>query len=166
MGSWYYAQGGQQLGPFEFEQLQGLAAQNRLAANDLVWTEGLAQWQQAAQINGLFAAPASASPPYVQPAVYAGQSIGYQTPPYAPPSQHSGLALTGMILSLSSLIAGPLLAIAGAICGWVALAGMKRTGDTRNRGFALAAVWIGVLYVVLIVGGILLFIGIMVAAQH
>src|SRR5205085_814546 len=59
----YYHRQGQQLGPVAFEQLKALAAANQLAANDLVWQEGMPNWQPAEKINGLLPAPAPTPQP-------------------------------------------------------------------------------------------------------
>ena len=152
MADWYYAPGGQQLGPVPFADLQGLAARGQLAFNDLVWTEGMSQWQPASQVAGLM--PVGPMHPPVPGSLYAppyASPMAYQTP-YLAPSPHANLALTGMILGLVGfLFLGPLLAIPGAICGWIALKGMKRSNNFQNRGFALTAIWIGVAWCALIV---------------
>src|SRR6185437_4601686 len=66
MADWYYARDGQQAGPVQFAELQAMAARGQLAASDLVWTEGLTQWQPAWQVQELFPA-AGASPFATQP---------------------------------------------------------------------------------------------------
>ena len=175
MADWYYARDGQQAGPLQLPELQALAAQGQLGGSDLVWTEGMPQWQPASQMPGVFPAPAAAeaspasfSPQAPQAAVapyaYAqpASGIAYQTPYYAPPSRHSSLALTSMILSLVSLaVGGPFLALPGAICGYIALKGMKQTGDFRNKGFAQTGLWVGVgvtaLFVCIILLVVILF---------
>jgi hypothetical protein len=151
MADWYYATQGDQFGPIGLENLQSLVSTGRIIPTDLVWTEGMAQWQPAAEVPALREA-------FVSPPV--GNSIptivAYQTPPLQK-SQHATLALTGMIISLVSLVLGAfgvLTAIAGLVCGWIALRGMKRTGDRRNRGFAIAAVAVGAGYIALILIGI------------
>jgi hypothetical protein len=68
MAKWFYLVGGQQIGPVESRQLKLLAASGRLAPNDPVRREDMAEWFQAKDINGLFIAaqptlpPASAKP--------------------------------------------------------------------------------------------------------
>jgi hypothetical protein len=151
MADWYYATHGDPIAPIGLENLQSLISTAGLTPTDLVWTEGMAKWQPAAEIPELREA-------FVFPPI--GHSIpaivAYQTPPLQR-SQHATLALTGMIISLVSLILGAfgvLTAVAGLICGWIALSGMKRTGDRRNRGFAIAAVAVGAGYIALILTGI------------
>ena len=42
--SWYYASGGQKVGPHSFAQLRDLVASGRLKSTDMVWQEGTANW--------------------------------------------------------------------------------------------------------------------------
>jgi len=53
--SWFYASDGQQQGPYPDAQFRQLAASGRIAADTLVWSEGMAGWERAAEIPGLFA---------------------------------------------------------------------------------------------------------------
>ena len=43
--SWYYAQGGQQVGPIEEGELDELVRQGAVRGDTLVWREGMASWQ-------------------------------------------------------------------------------------------------------------------------
>src|SRR5690349_20840663 len=51
---WWYAHGGEQLGPVSPADLRQLAASGSLAPTDLVWREGMAQWAPASRVKGLF----------------------------------------------------------------------------------------------------------------
>lgn len=147
---WYYAENGQQRGPIELAELQGLFTAGQLTGQDLVWTEGMPQWQPAASVAALMppapAPPAEPAPPSNGPTI---QAVPYVTPyqsAYEQPSRHAGLAITSMVLSLLSLVMfGPLLSIPGAICGHIALKGMRQSGDLRNQGFAQAGFWVGLI---------------------
>ena len=79
--SWYYAKGNQQIGPVEFSALRDYVARGVVGMNDLVWTEGMPQWQPASLVPEL-------SPPPM--AVPAGQPMGQPTAtlPYGAPAQH------------------------------------------------------------------------------
>jgi hypothetical protein len=49
--------GGEQSGPFAIEKLQQMISAGELAREATIWTEGMAEWQQAASveaISGLF----------------------------------------------------------------------------------------------------------------
>jgi hypothetical protein len=51
--SWFYASEGQQQGPYPEIQLRELIARGTISPDTLVWTEGMANWQRAAEIPGL-----------------------------------------------------------------------------------------------------------------
>ena len=61
--SWFYADRGQQQGPFPEAQFREFFASGRLRADTLVWTDGMAGWQKASEIPGLMSP--SARPPAV-----------------------------------------------------------------------------------------------------
>jgi len=59
--SWFLAFDGQQHGPYPEAQLRQFIAEGRIAADTPVWTDGMADWQNAGDIPGLFAR--AAGPP-------------------------------------------------------------------------------------------------------
>ena len=57
---------GQQMGPFNMQQLQQMVQAGQLTPQTYVWTQGMAQWQLAGTVNELaplFASPAGSPPP-------------------------------------------------------------------------------------------------------
>jgi hypothetical protein len=52
--AWFYADGGQQQGPFPDAQFRDFIAKGIIRADTLVWTDGMAGWQKAGDIPGLF----------------------------------------------------------------------------------------------------------------
>ena len=52
--SWFFAEGGQQQGPFPDAQFRDLIARGTVRADTLIWTDGMAGWQRAGDIPGLF----------------------------------------------------------------------------------------------------------------
>jgi hypothetical protein len=56
--SWYYLKGGEQIGPISWEDLFRAAQARQFGPPDMVWGPGLATWQPAGSIPGLFQAPA------------------------------------------------------------------------------------------------------------
>jgi hypothetical protein len=56
MASWFYASEGKQQGPFPEGQFRDLIAQGVVHPDTLVWSEGMAGWQKAAEIPGLMTA--------------------------------------------------------------------------------------------------------------
>src|SRR5882672_1905962 len=61
--SWFYASEGQQLGPYPEAHLRDLIARGSVRADTLVWTEGMAGWQKAAEIPGLMSG--ASGPPVI-----------------------------------------------------------------------------------------------------
>ncbi|MBR0773684.1 DUF4339 domain-containing protein [Bradyrhizobium diazoefficiens] len=55
MANWFYASEGKQQGPFPEGQFRDLVTQGVVRGDTLVWTEGMAGWQKAAEIPGLMA---------------------------------------------------------------------------------------------------------------
>ena len=53
MSNWFYAANGQQQGPFGDAQLRDLISNGTVRPDTLVWTEGMAGWQKAAEVPGL-----------------------------------------------------------------------------------------------------------------
>jgi hypothetical protein len=70
---YHVGRNGQQTGPYSIEQLKTMAARGELQPTDLVWQEGMAGWEPASTIPGVFGgAPApmqASSPPLVQSTV-------------------------------------------------------------------------------------------------
>ena len=74
--SWFYASEGQQQGPYPEDQLREFIASGTVTADTLVWTEGMANWQRAADIPGLVSG--TAAPPAVpRPARASPRRGGY-----------------------------------------------------------------------------------------
>ncbi|MGF1577767.1 MAG: DUF4339 domain-containing protein [Gemmataceae bacterium] len=57
---WYYTQNGQQCGPVDGEELNRLARSGTLLPDDLVWTEGMANWNRAGDTLEIFLEPTGA----------------------------------------------------------------------------------------------------------
>lgn len=55
MSQWFFAANGQQQGPYPEDQFRNLIASGAVRADTLVWTEGMAGWQRAADVPGLMA---------------------------------------------------------------------------------------------------------------
>ncbi|WP_036047608.1 DUF4339 domain-containing protein [Bradyrhizobium sp. Tv2a-2] len=61
--SWFFAASGQQQGPYGEAQFRDLIARGAVTADTLVWSEGMAGWQKAGEVPGLFSA--SSTPPVI-----------------------------------------------------------------------------------------------------
>ena len=57
MAQWYCNIQGQQYGPAELTTLQQWARDGRLTAADLVWTDGMPDWQPAGSVPQITGAP-------------------------------------------------------------------------------------------------------------
>ena len=60
---WHYSREGKKHGPVSSAELQGLARKGLLSPEDLVWKEGMENWQKAGRLIGLFPAAPAAPPP-------------------------------------------------------------------------------------------------------
>ncbi|MBN1942611.1 MAG: DUF975 family protein [Phycisphaerae bacterium] len=67
MTQWYYVQDGRQAGPVDDATFRQWIAEGRVSREQLIWCEGMAQWQAAGTVPGLFAA--SVPPPIAYEAV-------------------------------------------------------------------------------------------------
>jgi len=138
---WYYAVNGQRQGPIGFEQLRHMVAMGQIAAGDLVWHEGMNDWQSVSSIPALLPRP---QPVYPQPAPptqyqsYAPAPMQYHSAvPTGPSSQ--GMAIAGFVCSLVF----PLL---GLIFSLVALSGMKKNRNDEGKGLATAGLVISIIF--------------------
>lgn len=66
---WYYAKNKQKVGPVTEAQLKELVRSGELGRDDMVWKQGMGKWTEAAQVEGLFPAPAkqASGPPPLPP---------------------------------------------------------------------------------------------------
>jgi hypothetical protein len=53
---WFYTSNKQQVGPVSWDELRQLAVSGTLKRDELVWTEGMAEWLRADRQNGVFVA--------------------------------------------------------------------------------------------------------------
>lgn len=70
---WYYTTGGKRMEPVTSAELKQLATSGFLKPTDLVWKEGMANWEAASSLKGLFPAGAAA-PPAPSTAVRSGEA--------------------------------------------------------------------------------------------
>lgn len=132
---WYYSTDGMQHGPVSLQALRELVRAGRVQTSDLVWRDGMAQWQPAQTTPQVFEqALASISSPPAQ--AYAAFP---PFPPNGPPSQlnyytpaTTAIAYAGFWLRFgAALLDGILLLIVGWVLGFIFQvigAGMERGG--------------------------------------
>jgi len=99
---WFYAQNGRQLGPVTLEALLSMLQGGHVQPGDLVWREGMADWQPAATM------------PELTPSVPAASaSLNYFNPvagPYGPPiyagfwMRFAAIFIDGIVLWMVGLL--------------------------------------------------------------
>jgi hypothetical protein len=95
---WFYARGGGQEGPADLQTLRAMIATGQLLPSDLVWRDGMLDWQPAVEVSalrdafgggvaaGAFAGgPASGYPPPPPPGQPGNAPAGPYGQPMAPP---------------------------------------------------------------------------------
>jgi len=157
---WYYVQGGQQVGPVSFEQLRDMGARSQIGRNDLVWCEGMGDWQPAGEVEGLLALAPPGAPGVGRMGggrgragvrgrggAGAGRQAGvgsrrgggrnrYSRRPTGTPSG----VMTGFILALIGIVICAPLGIVGMILCIGGYGEAKRAGGV---GFAIAGIILG-----------------------
>jgi GYF domain 2 len=74
--SWFFAANGQQQGPYPEAQFRDFVARGTVRPETLVWSEGMAGWQKAGEIPGLFSSGAAPTLPRGGAAAMGGGSAG------------------------------------------------------------------------------------------
>ena len=174
---WYYTQNNQQQGPVTLEALQAMAANGQIQRSDLIWRQGMANWQAAGDVPGVYGGggptgapgqPAWGGPPMGSggayggagyppggtPGVYAGgypgQQLGYGAQSFAKEAREA------MIYSIVGLFCcGIILGPVGLVKGLNAQKSMAATGNFEGKGMATAAVIIGIIATVIHVLGLI-----------
>src|SRR4051812_24873493 len=82
MADWYYAKGGSQVGPVSVDVLRQKIASGEVGAQDMVWRDGMANWQAATTVAELSGGGGGAAP---AAGGYAPQPQQYQQPQYQQP---------------------------------------------------------------------------------
>ena len=90
---WYYTRGGAQQGPVTFDELRKLAETGQFGPGDLVWQQGMAQWQPAHQATPFFgAAPPPAAPQGAYPPGYLPPDSSIETVPEMRPPRSTSIS--------------------------------------------------------------------------
>ncbi|MGE9270364.1 MAG: DUF4339 domain-containing protein [Verrucomicrobiales bacterium] len=102
---WFVMQGEEQLGPYTGELLVQYASEGNITRDTLVWTEGMAEWLPAGQIEGVFPSvdsipsatdstpPAAAFDTAVAPAFGTPAPASAETPYPSPRVKNTGMGL-------------------------------------------------------------------------
>lgn len=133
---------GKELGVFSLEEINRQLAAGTLRLTDQAWYEGAAGWAALSTVPGVSGGPSSVAP-QVAPAAVAA------TPVAVVPARKSEplavLSLIFSILGLCGFCCGFFVtaAIAGIICGHIALSRIKANPEVEGHGLALAGIIIG-----------------------
>jgi hypothetical protein len=157
----HIARDGKQLGPFSLEEINRQLAAGTLSLSDNAWYEGASGWAPLSTVPGVTAAAAStaASLPAATPSVTATPSATAPAPggPVAPQvvvvaAPTEPLAIWSLVLSLVGMLGfccgGPVLGIAGIVCGHLGLSKINANPQLQGRGLAMAGLIIGYIAVV------------------
>jgi hypothetical protein len=165
----HVARDGKELGVYSLEEVNRQLAAGTLRPTDQAWHEGAAGWAALSTVPGVSAAPtpAPASPAAapVSPAVVATPGV---VVPQRKTEQLAVLSLILGILGLCGFCCGFFLvsAIAGIVCGHLALSRIKANPELEGRNLAMAGLIIGYVAVagwliwILLFGGLAVLQGI------
>jgi hypothetical protein len=153
----HIARDGKQLGPFSLEEINRQLAAGTLSLTDNAWYEGASGWAPLSTVPGVSAAASTsgATTPPASPSVAAvpptaSGPVAPQVVMVAAPTEP--LAIWSLILSIVGLLGfccgGPVLGIAGVICGHLGLSKINANPQLQGRGLALAGLIIGYFSVV------------------
>lgn len=162
----HIARDGKQLGPFSLEEINRQLAAGTLSLSDNAWYEGASGWAPLATVPGVNAGAggSAATPPLAATPPPAATPSAAATTPAAPASgpvvpttvvvaaPTEPLAIWSLVLSLVGLLGfccgGPVLGIAGVICGHLGLSKINANPQLQGRGLAMAGLIIGYFAVV------------------
>ncbi len=132
----HIARNEEQFGPFSPEEVRRQLAAGLLQPTDYAWSEGANAWVQLADLPSLLSPPAQPVAPHLPPsAAPVIEPVAHRSHPT------SGLAVASMILGILSVtfVVPAVSGIAGAICGHLARARIRRSGETiAGDGMAVA----------------------------
>ena len=154
----HVARDGKQLGIFSLEEINRQLAAGTLSLSDQGWYEGAAGWAALSTVPGVSAAsPASA--PQISPAPVAAAPMALppqrRTEPLAIMSLVlSGIAICGFCCGLFIVAA-----IAGVVCGHLALSKIKANPELEGHGLAMSGIIIGYVAIGLVLIRVLFFGG-------
>ncbi len=127
MSRYFYADGGQSVGPLSAQQLQQLAASGRIQPQTMIWAEGAPSWLPASQVKGLFARQAVTAGPPPVPVAPAPVHVtaAPERPAYPPHDPNRGEAPgsppTARLLLVGGIVLGVLLLLGGGIFALIKL---------------------------------------------
>lgn len=164
---YHVGRNGQQTGPFSIEQLKAMAASGELGPADLVWKEGMAGWEPASNVPGVFSpAEGTGQAPHAAPAPLAQATVLPPGTGFSPSAtKPNSMALAGMILGIVSVTIGLCccyglpFSVAGIIVSILALNQIKTDPSNQpGRGMAVAGLCCSIASI--IIAGLLMIFGV------
>jgi hypothetical protein len=171
---WYYARGNQQQGPVSLQAVQEMVRSGQIQPNDLVWRDGMANWQAASQVPDVYAGapgitsvPTAAYAPPQAPAAYAPppgapqphpQQPGYYVPQQVYPPGTVPNYLVPAILTIFCCQPFGIVSLvyAAQVNSKLAMGDYAGAVDTSNRAKTWALWGVGI-WVAIMVGYVVLF---------
>ena len=154
----HIARDGKQFGPFSLEEINRQLAAGTLSLSDNAWYEGASGWAPLSTVPGVTTSAAtSAATPAATPSVAATPPAPAASGPVVPTTvvvaaPTEPLAIWSLVLSLVGMLGfccgGPVLGIAGVICGHLGLSKINANPQLQGRGLAMAGLIIGYFAVV------------------
>jgi len=138
----HVARDGKQLGVFSLEEINRQLTAGTLSLSDQAWYEGAAGWAALSTVPGVGAA-APGSAPQVSPVTVPGTPAALVQ--QRKTEQLAVLSLIFSILGLFGFCCGLFLAaaVAGVVCGHLALSKIKANPELEGHGLALSGMIIG-----------------------
>jgi hypothetical protein len=154
----HVARDGKQLGIFSLEEINRQLAAGTISLSDQAWYEGAAGWAALSTVPGVSAASAPASAAQISPAPTA------VVPMALPPRKTEPLAIMSIVFSgiaICGFCCGLFLvaAVAGVVCGHLALSKIKANPELEGHGLAVAGMILGYVAIGLVLIRILFFGG-------
>jgi hypothetical protein len=163
----HVARDGKELGVYSLEEVNRQLAAGTLRLTDQAWYEGAAGWAALSTVPGVSAAPPASAPapsPVSPTPVVAPAAAPMPVAPQPKTEQLATISLICSLLGLCGFCCSLFLAsaIAGIVCGHLALSRIKENPELEGRNLALAGVVIGYVAVAAWLVWLLLFGGLAV----
>jgi hypothetical protein len=103
--SWHLTKDGEKFGPYTSQELAELGKEGRIAADTMVWREGMEKWQPASKVKGLQVTPVAPAPPPApaMPAFTVAVAPAHAAAPM-PVKGHVTIEKTGKSLKMQQLL--------------------------------------------------------------
>src|SRR3954464_10050235 len=138
----HVARDGKELGVYSLEEVNRQLAAGTLRLTDQAWYEGAAGWIALSNVPGVSAAPAGVVPQVSTTSVASSPGV---VVPQRKSEPLAVLSLIFSILGLCGFCCGFFVtaAVAGIVCGHIALSRIKANPELEGHGLAMAGLIIG-----------------------